>query len=126
MPRSTLLVQVDDHVAEPGHALEAFGERSIDDSRLGEQPEHVAARLRLAEPIVGDDVGSHVEQRLNRELERVLDEALFAHVVRDALGPRESPGCWTQDYHERDLLGDELGIGHRRRSAAAKALCGDG
>ncbi len=83
-----------------------------------QQPEHVAARLRLAQPLVGHDVRRHVESSLNRELERVLDEALLTHIVGDPLGSSQGPQLPDAGFDESELLGDQLGVGHRRRSAA--------
>ena len=123
-----VLVEVDDHVSEARHLLEASGEFHGHDAGPAEKAKHVAVRVRFPEAVVRNDVRADVERRLDRELERVLDETLLPQVFRDPLGAGQRPQLADAGLDEGEPLGDELGVGHRRGSATrpAEAVAGAG
>jgi hypothetical protein len=49
--------------------------------------EKLAIGPRLAQTLIGDDVGGDVEHRLNCDLERVLDKTLLPDILVNLLGP---------------------------------------
>ena len=49
---------------------------------------------------------SHVERRLNGDLQGVLDEAFLAQIVRQLRWPCETPEVGHARFDERELLGE--------------------
>lgn len=56
-------------------------------------------------------MGSHIERRLGRELQRVGDEALFADVVAHRGGARQPAQVRDATHDARELLVARLAIG---------------
>jgi hypothetical protein len=106
-----VVVPVDEDVAETRRAREPRGEVFGQDAGSGQEDEELAVRPRLAQASVGNDVGGGVERGLDGRLERVLDEALLLDVVTDHVRPREVPQLADVRLDERQLLGEEIGIG---------------
>lgn len=89
--------------------MKTFGQpRSIFRRTLFEE----LVAVRLAQSLVGDDVRGGVEGGLNGELEGMEDEALLAEVVLQALGAGEVAQLADVGLDLRELLGDQLGVGH--------------
>lgn len=61
---------------------------------------------------IGGDVGRHVQGGLDRDLERVLHEALLADVSRDLFRVREPTQLGDPGFDRGELLRDEIGVGH--------------
>ena len=78
----------------------------------GQEREKLAIVARLSEPIVRDDVGGDVESRLNRDLERVRDEAFLNDVFLDVLRSSEVLQLGDESFDPCQLLAHELEPGH--------------
>jgi hypothetical protein len=57
-------------------------------------------------------VGRHVQGGLDRDLERVLHEALLADVSRDLFRVREPTQLGDRGFDRGELLRDEIGVGY--------------
>ena len=106
------VVAVHEDVAEAGHVAELHRQRRVDPAAAGQQGEQLAVGARLAEALVGHDVGGGVQGGLDRELEGVLDEALLAHVHADGIGTGQLPELPDAGVDDGEPLGDEVRIGH--------------
>jgi len=104
-----------EHVSEPRHPLQRAGEVGSDPAGSFERGEEIAVRRGLSEAFIRDDMRGDIKGRLDRQLERMLDEAPLAHVSADALEPREFAHFATARLDDRQLLGDELRVGHADR-----------
>jgi hypothetical protein len=62
----------------------------------------------------------HVDGRLDRDLQRVLDEALLAQVGSDPLRVRQGPQLADARLDARELLGDQVRVGHAPRFPPAR------
>ena len=83
------VIAVHEDVAKSDHAAEGHRERRLDPAVPFEEIEQFTVRPRFAEAQVRDDVRGNIEGGLNGDLQRVLDESLLAHVMRDLGRARE-------------------------------------
>ena len=74
--------------------------------------EELPIRRGLPETLVGHDVRRYVQRRLNRELERVLDEALLLEIVADAVQASHGRELAEARFDEGEPLRDEVRVGH--------------
>src|SRR6266571_2859299 len=88
-PEVDVLVAVDDHVPESRHVPKRRSQGGGQPPRPHQEVEELAVRLGLAEALVGHDVRSHVQRGLDRDLQRVLDEAFLPDVRPHGLRPAE-------------------------------------
>jgi len=106
------LVTMDENVAESDHTAEWIGKILRQPAALDEDLEEIAIRPRLPEALVGDDVGRGIQGRLDRDLERVLNEALLADVSADRLRMDERLELADATLDLSEFLGKQLGVGH--------------
>jgi hypothetical protein len=59
-------------------------------------------------------VGGNVLRGLDANLKRVLDEAPLLDVFFDSVDVGESAELGQARFHERELLQDQIGVGHAR------------
>ena len=102
--------------SQPDHSGQGVAQRRVEPTRLGQQREHVAVRLRLSEAIVGDDVRSHVQRALNGDLQRVLDEAALQQIDDQPGRLGQALQIGERRFDCGQLLRDERRIGHDRLS----------
>src|ERR1700686_4518384 len=88
---------------KPDHAAERHRERRLDPAVPFKEIEQLTVRPRFAEAQVRDDVRGNIEGGLNGDLQRVLDESLFAQVMRDLGRAREPSKVRNQTLDEREL-----------------------
>jgi hypothetical protein len=78
-----------------------------------EQIDQLGVRGWLAEALIRHDVRGDIEDGLNGDLQRMLGEALLELVDGEIGGSRQRAQLVHGGFDERELLGDEIGIGHR-------------
>ena len=83
-PEVDLLVAVDQDIAEARHVSQGRRQFLREPSRLDEEVEEISVGLGFTQPLVRDDVRGDVQSGLDRDLKRVLDEALLPD---SGLGP---------------------------------------
>lgn len=79
-------VPVHEDVSKTYHVPETSRRILWDPCTPLEKIHKLAVRPWFAQAFIRDDVGSHIEQRLDGNLQRVLDEPLFADVGGDPFG----------------------------------------
>src|SRR6185369_1977046 len=114
------LVTVDEDVPEADHSPHGGGLGRPHPRPPLQEIEQLTVGARLAEALVRDDVGGHVERGLNGDLKRVLDEPLLPYIGRDGRGPGKLAQLLNTRLDEGELLGDELAVRHEPEARAAR------
>jgi hypothetical protein len=78
-----LVIPVHQHILESGHVPKVLGQIETDRLVAVEQIEELTIGPRLTKPAIGYDRRGDVQGRLNRDLQRVLDEAKLADIGVD-------------------------------------------
>lgn len=105
-------VAVNQDVSEARCSAKRTRQRLANPSGARQQIEELLIRARLPKTFVGHDVRSGIQRGLNRKLERVLHEAFLTDVGVDAIGMGERPQLDDVGLDQRELLGDEILVGH--------------
>lgn len=111
-------VAVHEDVAKARRGSEVLRDLPGNQARLLQQPEQILIRLRLAQAVVGDDMRRRVQTGLNRELQRVLDEASLLEVASEVFGYGEPAQIGDAALDERELLLSDRGPSCRASSVA--------
>lgn len=118
MRRFSAPIAVDDDVAKADYLSHRSCEVCGQPSGARQQIEELRVGPRLAETLIGRDVRRHVERGLDRDLQRMCEEAFFADVSADRLGTSQLAHLAHAGLDESELLLDEIQIGHYTRAPA--------
>jgi hypothetical protein len=107
-----VVVAVYENVAKADHPAEHGGAVGRHHLAAFEQIENLAIRAWLAEAPIGHDVQADIDRRLDADLKRVLDETALPQIGIERIRPRQAPKIRDATFDQRQLLRQQIGIGH--------------